>query len=68
MAFDTLSREMLAQNTDGQEHIQAIKFSPDGALLALASRDNTIYIYQASDTNRRFAKIGKCSVGVQSSV
>ena len=60
MAFDTQSREQLAQFVDGQEAIQAIQFSPDGQFLAIGSRDNFIYIYQLNGS--RFAKVGRCTV------
>lgn len=62
MIFDSLTREALAQHIDGQEAIQTIEFSPDGKLMAVGSRDNSIYIYQVGDDHRRFARIGRCAV------
>lgn len=62
MVFDTQTRDMLAQHTDGQEPISTIEFSPDGKLLAIGSHDNNIYIYQISVSQKRFAKIGRCYV------
>lgn len=62
MVFYTLSRELFCQHQDGQEPIQVIKFSPDGTLVGIGSRDNYIYIYQIGDTTQRFSKIGRCSV------
>lgn len=59
-AFDTTSRELLVQLSDGQEPIQVVKFSPDGQFLALGSRDNYIYVYQINENSRRFAKVGRC--------
>jgi echinoderm microtubule-associated protein-like 1/2 len=59
--FDTMTRELLAQYVESSEAVQTIQFSPDGALLAIGSRDNYVYIYQPSKDFRRFAKIGKCS-------
>ncbi|XP_037914233.1 echinoderm microtubule-associated protein-like 2 isoform X3 [Hermetia illucens] len=61
MVFDTTSRELLAQLSDGQEPIQTIKFSPDGQFLAIGSRDNSVYIYQINGNSRRFARVGRCS-------
>lgn len=34
----------------------------DGNYLALGSRDNNIYIYQVSESGRKYTKIGRCSV------
>lgn len=62
LVFDTQTREQLAQYQDGQEAIQVLQFSPDGQLLAVGSRDNCIYVYQVTDSARRFGKIGRCSV------
>ena len=40
------------------EGIEAVRFSPDGRLLAAANRDNFIDIYDVADNFRR---VGKCS-------
>ncbi|XP_055535670.1 echinoderm microtubule-associated protein-like 2 isoform X2 [Wyeomyia smithii] len=61
MVFDTFTRELLAVYQDGQDVIQTIKFSPDGNLLALGSKDSYIYIYQCTKVSHRFSKIGKCT-------
>ncbi|XP_055594510.1 echinoderm microtubule-associated protein-like 2 isoform X2 [Uranotaenia lowii] len=61
MVFDTVTRELLAVYQDGQDVIQTIKFSPDGNLLALGSKDGCIYIYQCTKALHRFSKIGKCT-------
>lgn len=61
MVFDTVTRELLAVYQDGQDVIQTIKFSPDGNLLALGSKDSCVYIYQCTKAAHRFSKIGKCS-------
>lgn len=34
----------------------------DGKLLALGSHDNHVYIYQVSDENRKYNRIGRCMV------
>lgn len=60
MLVDILTREIFGQYIDGQEPIQTIKFSPDGNLLAIGSRDNSIYIYQVR--SKRLSRIGRCSV------
>ncbi|XP_077290985.1 echinoderm microtubule-associated protein-like 2 isoform X2 [Arctopsyche grandis] len=60
MVFDSVTRELVAQNTDGAEPIQCIKFSPDGRLVAFGSRDNFIYIYQVDEDCRKYSRLGKC--------
>lgn len=60
MVYDPVSRELLAQNQDGGEPIQCIKFSPDNKMIALGSRDNFIYIYQVDDECRKYSRLGKC--------
>lgn len=61
MVFDSMSRELLSQYTDGQEAIQTIKAAPNGQLIAIGSRDNVIYIYQRTNIPHKFNRIGKCS-------
>jgi len=39
-----------------------VKFSPDGSLLALGSRDNNIYVYQVSEEARKYSRVGRCMV------
>jgi WD domain, G-beta repeat. len=41
---------------------QVVKFSPDGTLLALGSRDNNIYVYQVSEEARKYSRVGRCMV------
>lgn len=61
LVFDPMSRELLSQYQDGQEPIQMIKASPNGTLVAVGSRDNTIYIYQRTGVPHKFNRIGKCN-------
>lgn len=61
LVFDTLSRELLSQYTDGVEALQTIKCSPSGQYVAVGSRDNTIYIYQKTQVPYKFTRIGKCT-------
>ena len=42
---------MFGVHQDGSEPVHVVKFSPDGSLLAIGSRDNAIYMYQVR-TNR----------------
>lgn len=62
MVFDTMTRELLNQYMDGNEPIQVIKFSPDGTMVAIGSRDNQIYIYQVSEDGSKYSRIGRCTV------
>ena len=41
-------REVFGVHQDGEEPVHCVKFSPDGSLLALGSRDNAIYTYQVT--------------------
>lgn len=63
LVFDSQTRELLGQFTDGGEPIQVIQYSSDGSMVALGSRDNHIYLYQVSDDGRKYSRIGKCMVG-----
>ena len=58
--LDADSRETVFSRSDGDEPIQALRFSPDGKMLALGSRNNTVYIYEAGDGG--FSRVAKCTV------
>lgn len=62
LVFDSQTRELLGQYTDGIEPIQVIQYSPDGNMLALGSRDNNVYIYQVSGVSQKYTRIGRCMV------
>lgn len=64
LVFEAQTRELLALFTDGSEPIQVIKYSPNGNMVAIGSRDNYIYIYQVSDASARYSKVGRCVVRV----
>jgi WD40 repeat protein len=38
------------------------KFSPDGKLLAVGSRDGIIYMYQVNDKYKKYSRMGRCMV------
>ncbi|CAG0917732.1 unnamed protein product [Notodromas monacha] len=61
VAMDAETREPRAGGTDGNEPIQVVKFSPDGSLLALGSRDNFVYIYEVTEEFSKYSRIGRCS-------
>ena len=46
VVLDVNTREVFGVHQDGSEPVFVVKFSPDGNLLALGSRDNAIYMYQ----------------------
>lgn len=64
LVMDAVRREILSTHQDGNEPIQDAKFSPDGNMLALASRDNTIYVYQVSDDSTKYNRVGRCVVSL----
>jgi len=46
--------------------VKVVKFSPDGQLLALGSRDNYIYVYQVTDGAKHYTRLGRCTVSSSS--
>ncbi|XP_060877124.1 echinoderm microtubule-associated protein-like 2 isoform X1 [Metopolophium dirhodum] len=61
IVMNSETREIYSTHVDGNEPIQVAKFSPDGQLLALGSRDNYIYIYQVTDGARHYTRLGRCT-------
>ncbi|CAH8566869.1 unnamed protein product [Dicrocoelium dendriticum] len=62
LIMDTTRREIVAAHSDGiGEQIQCIAYSPDGQYIALASRDNFIYVYQVLENGRKYSRVGRCS-------
>lgn len=62
LIYDTQTRDLVGSHVDGNETIETMRFSPDGTMLALGSRDNNIYIYQVSEDGTKYSKVGRCSV------
>jgi len=60
MVLDSQTREVYGVFQDGREPIQAVKFSPNGKLLALGSHDGIIYMYQVSESTKKFTRMGRC--------
>jgi len=54
---DAVTLEVIFEGQDSTEWIQDIKFSPDGATLAVCSRDSMIYLY---DVQSDWAKKAVC--------
>ena len=65
IVLDANTREIYGLHQDGTEPIQIVRFSPNGKFLALGSRDNVIYMYQASENYRKLSRLGRCMVRVK---
>ncbi|XP_041919975.1 echinoderm microtubule-associated protein-like 2 isoform X1 [Alosa sapidissima] len=61
VVLDTETRDLVSVHTDGNEIISTVKYSPDGAYLAVASHDNFVYIYSVTDNGRKYSRVGKCT-------
>ncbi|XP_006627673.2 echinoderm microtubule-associated protein-like 2 isoform X1 [Lepisosteus oculatus] len=61
LVLDTETQDVVCAHTDGNEIISIVKYSPDGAYLAVASHDNFIYLYAASENGRKYSRVGKCT-------
>uniref|UniRef100_A0A1I8FHG0 HELP domain-containing protein n=1 Tax=Macrostomum lignano TaxID=282301 RepID=A0A1I8FHG0_9PLAT len=61
IVLDAANRGAVLQTKKiSREQIEDIKFSPDGQHVALASRNNKIYIYRVSSNNRQLDLVAKC--------
>ncbi|XP_022645571.1 echinoderm microtubule-associated protein-like 2 isoform X2 [Varroa jacobsoni] len=60
-AFCANTRKVYAAHHDGNEPIDVIRYAPNGQYLALASRDNFIYVYQVSEDGKKYNRIGRCA-------
>ena len=59
-----ISFQLLIEIKEAKRWISAIKFSPDGTILAVGARDNSIYLYSASQQFKRKAKFSKHNAGI----
>ncbi|XP_019715546.1 echinoderm microtubule-associated protein-like 4 isoform X2 [Hippocampus comes] len=59
--LDAETTDLVAIHTDGNEQLSVMRFSVDGALLAVGSHDNFIYVYSVADQGRKYSRYGKCS-------
>ncbi|XP_061645666.1 echinoderm microtubule-associated protein-like 4 isoform X2 [Phyllopteryx taeniolatus] len=59
--LDAETADLVAIHTDGNEQLSVMRFSVDGALLAVGSHDNFIYVYGVADRGRKYSRYGKCS-------
>ncbi|XP_017574671.1 echinoderm microtubule-associated protein-like 2 isoform X1 [Pygocentrus nattereri] len=61
LVLDTDTRDLISMHTDGNEIISIVKYSPNGAYLAVGSHDNFVYIYAVSEDGRKYSRVGKCT-------
>ncbi|XP_073409545.1 echinoderm microtubule-associated protein-like 4 isoform X2 [Dendrobates tinctorius] len=59
--LDAETRDLVSIHTDGNEQLSVMRYSIDGALLAVGSHDNFIYLYNVSENGRKYSRYGKCS-------
>ena len=56
--------QLVTELKEARQWISCIKYSPDGSLLAVGSRDNSIYIYSVAQQYKRKVKFSKHSAGI----
>ncbi|MCJ8740128.1 hypothetical protein PDJAM_G00055480 [Pangasius djambal] len=61
LVLDTETRDLISMHTDGNEIISNVKYSPDGAYLAVGSHDNFVYIYAVTENGRKYSRVSKCT-------
>uniref|UniRef100_A0A8D3A4V7 EMAP like 3 n=1 Tax=Scophthalmus maximus TaxID=52904 RepID=A0A8D3A4V7_SCOMX len=61
MVLDLLTMEVVSESIDGNEQLSVMRYSPDGSFLAVGSHDNFIYIYNVTESGRRYSRFGKCN-------
>ncbi|XP_018120089.1 echinoderm microtubule-associated protein-like 4 isoform X3 [Xenopus laevis] len=59
--LDAETRDLVSIHTDGNEQLSVMRYSVDGALLAVGSHDNFIYLYNVSENGRKYSRYGKCT-------
>ncbi|XP_060800060.1 echinoderm microtubule-associated protein-like 2 isoform X1 [Neoarius graeffei] len=61
LVLDTETRDLISMHTDGNEILSIVKYSPDGAYLAVGSHDNFVYIYAVTENGRKYSRVSKCT-------
>uniref|UniRef100_A0A673XS09 EMAP like 3 n=1 Tax=Salmo trutta TaxID=8032 RepID=A0A673XS09_SALTR len=61
LVLDLQTKEVISDYTDGNEQLSVMRYSPDGSFLAVGSHDNFIYVYNVTESGRRYSRYGKCN-------
>uniref|UniRef100_A0A4W5JXK5 EMAP like 3 n=1 Tax=Hucho hucho TaxID=62062 RepID=A0A4W5JXK5_9TELE len=61
LVLDLQTKEVVSDYTDGNEQLSVMRYSPDGSFLAVGSHDNFIYVYNVTESGRRYSRYGKCN-------
>lgn len=60
--LDMINKSLIfSSQVDSNEQIEQIKYSPSGSLLAVASRDNSIYMYSSDESASEYTRLAKYS-------
>jgi WD40 repeat protein len=56
--------QLLTELKEAKQWVSVVRFSPDGATLAVGARDNSVYLYCVSQQFKRRAKFSKHNAGI----
>jgi microtubule-associated protein-like 6 len=61
---DTEDMKQVCELKEAKQWISKVKFSPDGSILAVGSRDNSVYSYSVAQQFKRKSKFSKHNAGI----